>query len=171
MRKPKFHSIMYNSKAKRANRLYSIFIIVCWLLLLTCLYYFNVSFISSVIFCFLFFILAKWLPSPCLECIEIYFDRLIYKSKVKEIEIGFKDVAFIDQDVVEGESPFYKSIELLNESMESLLYIDGKGYSYENLVTLCNRIYEVNNSYDWNTPSKEKLFSVGEEEPITWERL
>ncbi len=109
----------------------------------------NQSFLVAALILFLAFFILKFVPMPFRDSIDVYFDRLIYKTKIKEVELYFSQIAFIDQDVVSGQKdvPSYKSIEFLDESMKSILYIEGIGYPYDGLVTLCNRICSVNQEF------------------------
>lgn len=107
------------------------------------------SYLVAALVVFFSFFFLKLVPKPSQDSIDVYFDRLIYKSKVKEVELYFNKIAFIDQDVFECENgkSSYKSIEFLDESMNSILYIDGSGYSYEGLVSLCIRIQSINQEH------------------------
>ncbi|WDV09269.1 hypothetical protein [Lysinibacillus irui] len=122
----------------------SIFLIEIYILSLL-----KLGYLVSTVIIFLTFFLLKFVPMPYKDTIDVYFDRLIYKSKYKEIELNFSDIAFIDQDVVDEQKShsYYKSIEFLDESMNSLLFIDGSGYAYDDLVVLCNRICTINQEY------------------------
>lgn len=104
------------------------------------------GYLLSAIILFLTFFFMKFVPMPHQDTIDVYYDRMVYKSKFKEIELNFNNIAFIDQDVVDEQkgSSYYQSIEFLDESMNSLLYIEGSGYSYDELVVLCNRILVIN---------------------------
>ena len=91
------------------------------------------------------------IPAPKSESIEVYFDHFIYKSNVKQITLAFEDIAFIDQDVIEGKRhTYYKSIEFLDELMQSLLFIEGEGFIYDELILLCNRISSINHALSQN---------------------
>lgn len=86
---------------------------------------------------------------PHKDTIDVFYDRFIYKTKFKKVELDFRDIAFIDQDVMDerkGEA-YYRSVEFLDESMKSLLFIEGNGYAYDDLVALCNRISTINQEY------------------------
>ncbi|PIJ97982.1 hypothetical protein CTN02_09565 [Lysinibacillus sphaericus] len=109
----------------------------------------KLGYLVSTVIIFLTFFLLKFVPMPYKDTIDVYFDRLVYKSKFKKIELNFSDIAFIDQDVVDERKShsYYKSIEFLDESMNSLLFIDGSGYAYDDLVVLCNRICTINQEY------------------------
>ncbi|MFJ7982291.1 hypothetical protein ACIQ1D_18695 [Lysinibacillus xylanilyticus] len=107
------------------------------------------SYLVAALILFLAFFILKLVPMPFQNSIDVYYDRLVYKTKIKEVELYFSQIAFIDQDVVSDrkDEPYYQGIEFLDESMKSLLYIEGIGYSYEGLVTLCNRICSINQEF------------------------
>ncbi|MDM5333993.1 hypothetical protein QUF56_12220 [Ureibacillus composti] len=117
---------------------------LCFVGTLLAMFYFKLSLTIIVVILFGIYLVLKMLPAPYQETIEFYFDHFIFKSKVKEVTLYLNEIAFIDQDVEDMGKPYYKSIEFLNERMESLLCIDARGYEYDALVLLCNRIYEMN---------------------------
>ena len=96
------------------------------------------------------------------DSIEVYFDHLVYKTKIKEVELYFNQISFIDQDVIEGHNgdTYYKSIEFLDNTMASILYIEGSGYSYDGLVALCNRIFSVNQEFSTIRNTTESIFKL-----------
>lgn len=120
------------------------------------------SYLVITLFLFVGFFILKLIPMPHQDSIEVYFDHLIYKTKIIEVELYFNQISFIDQDVVEvqeGES-YYKSIEFLDDTMASILYIEGSGYSYEGLVALCNRIFSVNQEFSTIRNTTESIFNL-----------
>ncbi|MEY9979606.1 hypothetical protein ABH968_004585 [Lysinibacillus sp. RC79] len=60
------------------------------------------SYLVITLFLFVGFFILKLIPMPHQDSIEVYFDHLIYKTKIKEVELYFNQISFIDQDVVEG---------------------------------------------------------------------
>ncbi|WP_447403086.1 hypothetical protein ACE1MS_22935 (plasmid) [Lysinibacillus sp. fkY74-1] len=119
------------------------------LIVFSLLMYINQGYLISTIVLFLTFFLIKILPMPHKDTIDVFYDRFIYKTKFKKVELDFRDIAFIDQDVMDerkGEA-YYRSVEFLDESMKSLLFIEGNGYAYDDLVALCNRISTINQEY------------------------
>ncbi|MGR7910328.1 hypothetical protein ACU64V_13030 [Lysinibacillus capsici] len=107
------------------------------------------GYLISAIVIFLTFFFLKFLPMPHTDVIDVYYDRLIYKSKFKKVELNFSDIAFINQDIVDERkgNSYYRNIEFLDETRNSLLFIEGRGYAFNDLVALCNRIYTINQEH------------------------
>ncbi|MFY0520552.1 hypothetical protein ACOMCU_22385 [Lysinibacillus sp. UGB7] len=122
----------------------------------------NHSYLVIALILFIIFFIVKIIPIPHQDSIEVYFDRLIYKTKIKDVEVYFNHIAFIDQDVVEAHEgdTYYKTIEFLDESMASILYIEARGYSYDGLVVLCNRIYSVNQEFSTSENTSRSIFNL-----------
>ncbi|HCG4536194.1 TPA: hypothetical protein NJY08_005048 [Salmonella enterica subsp. enterica serovar Typhi str. AG3] len=149
---------------------FNLFIALSIFFILLLLLYFKVSLISGTIVFALYYIIVKMIPSPSVERFEVFFDRFIFNSKVKNVELDFNSIAFIDQDVIgDGKNAIYKSIEFLNGKMESLLFIDARGYNYIDLVVLCNRIREVNEFYSMQIKEPAEVFNIEGRELIDWE--
>ncbi len=94
----------------------------------------------------LLFTISKIIPKRSKEEILIYVDSLTYVSKDKEISIDFSEIAYIEQDVIlnKKKRPVYLTVELLSESEEVLLLINGTKFPATMLHQLIQRIIKVN---------------------------
>lgn len=169
MRKPKSYFVISCRSHNWLRR--SVFFLKIFILIVAFCYLIGTkqSYLVITLILFINSFILKLIPMPHLDSIEVYFDRIIYITKNKVVELYFNQIAFIDQDVVEGpkDESYYKSIEFLDETMSSLLYIEGNGYSYDELVVLCNRIYSVNQEFSFLRNTSESPFSVDNEKEIT----
>ncbi|MEB2282590.1 hypothetical protein LAV73_21930 [Lysinibacillus xylanilyticus] len=165
MRKPKMYFVIACQSHILLSRSILLVKVIIMITALCLLISTKQSYLVITLFLFLGFFILKLIPMPHQDSIEVYFDHLIYKTKIKEVELYFNQISFIDQDVVEGQKgeSYYKSIEFLDETMSSLLYIDGISYSYDGLVILCNRIYSVNQELSSLRNTSESTFSVNYE--------
>lgn len=170
MKQPKAFFTFHCKRALMQKRLFVLLKLGLGFGLITLLFSIKVDFLISVLILFGLFFILKFIPSPQQESILVYYDRLIYKTSKKESELSFQQIAFIDQDIeeVKGHS-YYKSVEFLDEAMSSLLYIDGQGYEYDELVFLCNRILNINKSNAASGDNEGVFKNMEEPTYISWE--
>lgn len=152
-------------KQSRRNQLIlTFYFILVFALLIDLTFYFETNFFNISLGLIVAIFLYKLLPLKKVSRILLGISSFtIVEGKVHK-EIHFNEVAYIDQNVFEGEKPYYVSVTFLNSQFVELYRLNAVGFNYLDIVSLCENIQQTN--YEFGTVAYElnRLSNLWEDE-------
>ncbi len=147
----------FEFKDKKQNKSNKVILTIYFLILIAGVFgirlYLEINFFYIALIIFSLIFSFKWLPLKKTVRIHVGISSfVVIEGKVRK-EIEFNDVSYIDQNVLEGTKPYYKSITFLNAQFEEIYKLNASGFDYKELVTLCEHIQQTN--YEFGTEALE----------------
>ena len=156
--------IVDRKQSKRNQVILTFYFILLIALLNGLNFYFETNFFNISLALIVAIFSYKLLPLKKVSCILLGISSFtIVEGKIHK-EIHFNEVAYIDQNVFEGEKPYYVSVTFLNSQFVELYRLNAVGFNYLDLVSLCENIQQTNYEFGTDAYEMNRLSNLWEDE-------